>query len=117
MSNSMDANKRNVLKTLFIVFGCFVFSSTWNDVFVASWFFGANVDFNSIFYHFTVFARFSYCCINPLIYVVKYKEFQRGFCRFFLQTVLRGGSRSVDTLIKESVDTVTSSTSESDATK
>jgi hypothetical protein len=46
------------------------------------YFLGYPVNWNSAFYHFTVFATFSTCCLNPFIYALKYKEFQVGFKRF-----------------------------------
>jgi hypothetical protein len=54
-------------------------------------FLGYPVNWNSAFYHFSVFATFSNCCFNPFIYAVKFKEFQVGF-KCFLSRVVPGMS-------------------------
>lgn len=78
-TNTYKVAKRNVLKTLVTVFGCFVLCSSCNQFLFFVYFIGVSVNFNSAFYHFTVFATFSNCCLNPLIYAVRYNEFKTGF--------------------------------------
>jgi hypothetical protein len=89
MTNTYKVAKRNVLKTLFIVFGCFVLCASCNEFLFLMYFFGINVDFDGTFYHVTVFAMFSNCCLNPLIYAAKYNEFKLGFKRFVDGTMRR----------------------------
>jgi hypothetical protein len=81
--------KRNVLKTLFTVFGCFVLCASCNEFFFFVYFIGVSVDFSGVFYHFTVFAIFSNCCLNPLIYALKYNDFRSGFKLFMDRTLRR----------------------------
>lgn len=81
-TNTYSVAKKNVIKTALLVFGCFVMCSTCNQIFITLFFVGYPTNWNSDFYHFTVFATFSNCCLNPFIYALKYKEFQIGFSRF-----------------------------------
>jgi hypothetical protein len=90
-TNTYSSAKKNVLKTLVTVFGCFVLCWTCNQIFITMYFLGYPVNWNSAFYHFTVFATFSNCCLNPCIYALKYKEFQVGF-KCFIAQLLPGKS-------------------------
>jgi hypothetical protein len=88
-TNTYKVAKRNVLKTLFTVFGCFVLCSSCNEFFFLVYFFGVSVNFNSVFYNFTVFAMFSICCLNPFIYAIRYNEFKAGFKVLVNKSILR----------------------------
>lgn len=94
MNDSMKVAKRNVLKTMFTVFGYLVASTTCNNAVSLLFFMGVTIDFTHGFYHFTVFAWFSNCFVNPLIYVVRYKEFKRGFQRFCVHVGLRSANKN-----------------------
>ncbi len=48
--------------------------------------------YSSYFYHFTVMMVFLNCCVNPVIYFVKYQEFQQAARRVL---GLRGAGGSV----------------------
>ena len=88
-SSTYRLAKRNVLKTLLTVFGCFVLCASCNEFLFLLYFFDISVDFGGVFYHFTVFAVFSNCCFNPLIYAFKYNDFVVGFKRLVNGTLLR----------------------------
>jgi hypothetical protein len=71
-----DTARSNVLKTLILVCCCFVMCWSWNEFYFLIDSLGYSIDFSSAFYHFTVVAVFSNCCVNPIIYAFKYTEFQ-----------------------------------------
>ena len=76
--------RMNVIKTLILV--CVSFTMCWicNQVYYFMYNLGYDkIDFNSPFYHFTVIAVFCNCCINPVIYSVKYANFQKATKEMF----------------------------------
>lgn len=75
--------QRRTIKTLAIVCGVFIMCWSWNQLYYLFYNFGYPMDFGSNFYHFTVIAVFLNCCLNPLIYALKYKAFQTA-CRQFM---------------------------------
>lgn len=68
--------RRNTFKTLAIVAASFVLCLSWNQIYFLMMNLGFPYDYDSPFYHFTVVAMFLNCCINPLIYALKYEQFQ-----------------------------------------
>jgi hypothetical protein len=87
--------KRNVLKTLFTVFGCFVLCFTCNEIIFLLYHLGMELDFSGALYHFSVIAAFANCCINPIIYAVNYNEFKNGFNLFLSRTIGCGSLRCI----------------------
>ena len=75
--------RNNVIKTLFIVvFFLFICYLGVEVLFISSNL-GLEVDWNSGYYKFTVIMVFLNCTINPFIYLVNYKDFQRALIRQF----------------------------------
>ena len=68
--------RKNVIKTVAIMCICFIFFWSWNTVYIMLYFWGVKLSLNTPFYHFTVVAVFANSCINPIVYAVKYEEFQ-----------------------------------------
>ena len=76
--------RQNVIKTLLLVSACFVLCWIWNQVYYLLFNLGYDkIDFNSAFYHFTVIAVFCNCCLNPIIYSLKYQQFQKAVKKLF----------------------------------
>ena len=77
--------RNNVLKTLVIVVVCYIACSSWNQLLFLARNFGVTINYKGTFYHLTVIAMFSNCCINPCIYAFKYeryrKELRALFCK------------------------------------
>ena len=77
--------RNNVLKTSVIVVLCFILCTSWNQFMYLAHNFGATINSKGTFYHFTVIAMFSNCCVNPCIYAFKYeryrKELRKLFCK------------------------------------
>ncbi len=49
----------------------------WNSVYVMAYLTGANIKMAGTLYVLTVFAAFSNCVVNPFIYCIQYKPFQK----------------------------------------
>ena len=70
--------RRNTIKTLTLVAVCFVICWTGNQVWVLFFNFGFQVDWDSSGYQFLVLMICVNCVINPFIYLIQYKEYQKG---------------------------------------
>ena len=98
--------RNNVIKTLFIVVFFFFICYLGVEVLFISFNLGFKVDWNSSYYKFTVIMVFLNCTINPFIYLVNYKDFQKALIRQF-RCRLSGhdcySDRTVSTVFKTSV--------------
>lgn len=77
-SSRMSRAQRNLMKTVALVTMSFIVCWSCNQFFFLLSNSGYEMDFTSGFYHFSVIMVFLNCCINPFIYIFKYKEFQDG---------------------------------------
>jgi len=78
-SASTARARHSIIKTLVIVTFGFVLCSSWNYIYFLMFHLGyTHIDFTGVFYNFTVVMMFVSCCINPIIYCVKFKQFQTG---------------------------------------
>ena len=82
-SSEMSKAKRNVIKTLFIVSLSFVACWTWNQVFFLLYSIGYKLSMTTWLYHFTVYAAFINCCINPFIYTAHLNSFRNSVSTLF----------------------------------
>lgn len=85
-NESMARARSNVIKTLALVGVLFFVCWTLNIFNLLLNFLGyPYVNFAGDFYSFTVYMVFLNCCVNPVIYSLKYDQFQKGvkhlFCR------------------------------------
>lgn len=64
---------KNTIKTLAIVAGSFVLCWSWNQWMYLFFNLGYKIDFSGGFNGFTVIAMFLNCCLNPVIYALKYR--------------------------------------------
>jgi hypothetical protein len=60
------------------MFGTFYAVQRWNQIYFLMHNLGFVVDFTSSFYNFTVIMVFVNCCVNPIIYTVKYEQVRTG---------------------------------------
>ena len=64
-----------MIKTLATVSLFFVFCWAWNQTYYLMYYVGyPYVDFTSDFYNFTVIMVFLNCCVNPVIYSIRYDQ-------------------------------------------
>ena len=73
--------KTNTIKTMFIVALCFVICLSNNQIYYLMYIFGYDIDWNSVYYKFTVLMVFVNCTINPFIYLIKYQDFQKALMK------------------------------------
>ena len=77
--------KKNVITTLVTVCVCFLMCWCWNQVFFLSYNLGVNIaPFDSPYYHFSVIMVFTNCCVNPVVYSLRYREFQQAAKKLFV---------------------------------
>jgi hypothetical protein len=96
--------KRNVLKTMITVSGCFVLCFSCNEFMYLLYYLGVQIDFSGPLYHCSVVAVFFNCCLNPLIYAVRYNEFKKGLKLFFNRS---GWPNLIGTISESTVQNVT----------
>ena len=75
--------RNNLIKTLFIVAFFIVLCYTGIDAFYLYSHLGGEVDWSSDLYHFCLGMYFMSCTINPFIYLVNYKDFQKALMEQF----------------------------------
>ena len=75
--------RNNLIKTLFIVAFFLVLCYTGIDVFYVYYHFGFEVDWSGVIYHFCLGMYFLSCTINPFIYLVNNKDFQKALMEQF----------------------------------
>ena len=68
---------KKTIRTLVLVGIGFVICWTTNEVMFLRSYFGFEINYNSTFYHFSVFMVFLHCTINPFIYLVKCPEYRQ----------------------------------------
>lgn len=70
--------RKNTIKTFMIVAIAFVLCWSWNEVYFFIFNLGYSLSLDSPFYHFTVLMVFLNCCINPVVYMIRYEEFKHS---------------------------------------
>ena len=101
----LNRARKNVIKTLALVGVAFVFCWSWNQIYYIMYYLGFEVDFNSTFYHFTVVAVFCNCCLNPIIYSLKYDQFQRALKQVFCKAGAKDEELSLSSVRSTTVRT------------
>ncbi len=77
-TNTLELAKRNTIITLFFVISCFVICWIQNQVVYLLYLIGLNINFYSAYYQYTVLMVFLNCTVNPFVYLIKYKEYQKA---------------------------------------
>ena len=75
--------QNNILRTLVLVCACFFLCWVWNQIYFLLFNLHIHANFRSPFYHFTVYAAFINCMINPIVYAAQYKDFQNQVMKLF----------------------------------
>ena len=75
--------RNNLIKTLFVVMFFFFICYLGTEVLDLFFYLGFKVDWNSGYYKFVMSMRILNSTINPFIYLVNYKDFQRALMRPF----------------------------------
>ena len=77
-TTKFEMARNNVIKTLFIIVFFFFICFLGIEVLFLFYSLGFEVDWHSGYYKFTVIMLFLNCTINPFIYLVNYKDFQKA---------------------------------------
>ena len=70
--------RTNMIKTFVTVGLCFVICWSNNQIYYLMYNLGYKVDWNSTYYNATVFMVFLNCTVNPFIYLIKYRDYQKA---------------------------------------
>ncbi|XP_077995860.1 allatostatin-A receptor-like [Glandiceps talaboti] len=70
--------KRNVIKTLLLVFISYIICWSPNQIEYFRYNMGALIDLNSVWFQVTIIMAFCNVCINPVVYSLKYQQFRDG---------------------------------------
>ncbi len=70
--------RNNTIKTFLLVGICFIVCWSNNQVYYLMYNLGYKVDWTSVYYQFTVLMVFLNCTINPFIYLIKYRDYQKA---------------------------------------
>ena len=71
--------RNNTIKTVLLVGICFIICWVNDEVYLLMYFLGYDADWNSLYYKFCVSMVYINCTVNPLVYLIKYKDYQRAF--------------------------------------
>ena len=75
--------RRNTIKTLLIVGLCFIICWSQNQIIYFMYNCGYNLDFNSTYFNVTILMVFLNCTVNPFIYLIQYRDYQKALKSFF----------------------------------
>ena len=92
--------RRNTIKTLLIVGLCFIICWSQNEILFFMYNCGYDIQFNSVYFDFTLLMVFINCTVNPFIYLIKYRDYQEALRKFFHSDKDQGMSNSLDSSIK-----------------
>ena len=76
-SDTFQVARRNTIKTFLLVGVFFVICWSSSKIYYLIYSFGVPLNWDGIFYKFSVIMAFGNCTINPFIYLIKYKDYQK----------------------------------------
>ena len=82
-SSKFQTAKTNVIKTLLIVVLFFFLCFASEETFYLLYNLGYEVDWDGVYYKFSVVMVFLNCTVNPFIYLFNYKDFQKALRNLF----------------------------------
>ena len=113
-TNQMDTYQmavNNTVKTLVTVAVCFVICWSNDQVFYAMYNLGYPVDWNGTYYKFIILMVFLNSTINPLVYFIKYRDYQMALKFMFQRMRGKTTTKMADSKSSESSDVVTNKAS------
>ena len=99
--------KRNTIKTFLLVSIAFVICWTNIQVYVLLFYFGVQLEFDSVLDRVNILLVFCNCTINPFIYLFKYKDYQTALKSFFNCSKHRDVHETMTTTTTNSVTSTT----------
>ncbi|XP_038046758.1 trissin receptor-like [Patiria miniata] len=89
MMESLLRARRNTFKMLWIVFITFLVCWTPNQVIFLLFNLGWKLNFDEWYYLLSVVMVAANCCVNPVIYAFKYRQFRKGLRQVFCRRLMR----------------------------
>ena len=83
LTAKFELAKSNVIKTLFLVAFWFFICYVGSEMFDLFFYLGFEIDWNGSYFKFVVSMLFLNCTINPFIYLLNYKDFQKALMEQF----------------------------------
>ena len=77
--------QQNVIKTLLSVSLVFLLCWTANQLIFLYFNFGGDIDFDGYLYHISVILVFTNTCINPFVYLLRYKQCRSALANVFIR--------------------------------
>ena len=77
-SDQFQLARRNTIKTFLIVAICFVMCWSNNQIYFLMHNLGYDINWDGVYYKFTIFMVFLNCTVNPFIYLIKYRDYQKA---------------------------------------
>ena len=75
--------RRNTIKTLLIIGLCFIICWSQNQIMYFMYNCGYNINFNTVYFEFTILMVFLNSTVNPFIYLIQYRDYQKALKHFF----------------------------------
>ena len=77
-SDQFQLARRNTIKTFLIVAICFVICWSNNQIYFLMHNLGYDINWDGVYYKFTIFMVFLNCTVNPFVYLIKYRDYQKA---------------------------------------
>ena len=77
-TNTFQVAKTNTIKTFLLVAVCFVVCCSNNQIYYLMYNLGYPADWSGTYSQFSVLMVFLNCTVNPFIYLIKYKDYQKA---------------------------------------
>ena len=103
LTAKFELAKNNVIKTLFLVAFWFFICYVGGEMFDLFFYLGFEIDWNGSYYKFVVSMTFLNCTINPFIYLINNKDFQKALIQQFFCRTSESNSNSNPTGSIESI--------------
>ena len=77
-SDQSQLARKNTIKTFLIVAICFVMCWSNNQIYFLMHNLGYDINWDGVYYKFTIFMVFLNCTVNPFVYLIKYRDYQKA---------------------------------------
>ena len=95
--------RRNTIKTLLIVACCFIICWSQNQIMYFVFNIGYDINFNTTYFQITVLMVFLNCTVNPFIYLIKYRDYQKALKIFFGCNKCKESDSSLNSSVTSSI--------------
>ena len=82
-TDTFQMARKNTIKTFALISVCFVVCWSCNQILFLMYNFGFEVNWNGFINKFGVIMAFTNCTINPFVYLIKYRDYQKALMGLF----------------------------------